>query len=171
MSSAIVKRVQGSIIFVHPLTKSLAYFRQISKTLQFRVLDSQSIDPWFKTTWWLQGRLDLSSVQSISLIKWIPGTPRNLVVKSELSPCSGSAAFRPLNPVTKRSHKVLRWWKITNGFLSPELTKKKEWYNLEEVATVANHSATSTFSQDVFLLDNSTLFRLIFQKSFSCMLL
>ena len=35
-------------------------------------------------------------------IKWVPGTPGYLVVKSKLFPCRGSVAFRQLNPVHRK---------------------------------------------------------------------
>ena len=35
-------------------------------------------------------------------IKWVPGTLEDLVVKSKLSCCSGSAALRQLNPTHRK---------------------------------------------------------------------
>ena len=35
-------------------------------------------------------------------IKWVPGTPGYLVVKSKLFPCKGSVALRQLNPVHRK---------------------------------------------------------------------
>ena len=42
------------------------------------------------------------------LINWVPGTPGNWMVKSKLSPRSGSVALslRQLNPIHKRDHKA-----------------------------------------------------------------
>ena len=37
------------------------------------------------------------------LIKWVPGTPWDLVIKSKLSPSSGPAAFRQLKPNHKKT--------------------------------------------------------------------
>ena len=38
------------------------------------------------------------------LINWEPETPGNWMVKSELSPCSGSVTLTWLNPIQKRGH-------------------------------------------------------------------
>ena len=35
-------------------------------------------------------------------IKWVPGTPRDWVVKSKLSPRSGLVTFRQFNPIHKK---------------------------------------------------------------------
>ena len=39
-------------------------------------------------------------------IKWVPGTPGDLVVKSKLSPHSGSVALRQLNTIHKKGPKA-----------------------------------------------------------------
>ena len=36
------------------------------------------------------------------LLKWVPGTPRDLMVRSKRSPHRGYAVLRQLNPVEKR---------------------------------------------------------------------
>ena len=38
----------------------------------------------------------------LSLMKWVPGTPADLKVKSELSPHSGSVSLRQLDPIHKK---------------------------------------------------------------------
>ena len=63
MSNAIVKTVQGD---TSPFTNILDYFRQISKTLQFKVLDYQPKGTGFQTTLCPLGWLGLSSVQAWS---------------------------------------------------------------------------------------------------------
>ena len=39
----------------------------------------------------------------LRLVKWVPGTPGDWVVKSKLSPCSGTVGLRQLNPIQKKS--------------------------------------------------------------------
>ena len=57
-------------------------------------------DSEIKTSSWLHGQLIL-----LMSIKWVPGTPWGLVVKSKLSPHSSSADLEQLNPVHKKEQK------------------------------------------------------------------
>ena len=51
-----------------------------------------------------------------SQFNWALGTPMHLLLKSKLSPCSGSVILRQLNSIHKWVHKVflsLQTWKVT----------------------------------------------------------
>ena len=65
-----------------------------------RVLVSQSRSPEFKTTVWLQGKPHPFILPR--LIKLVPVTPSDSVVKSKLSPFHGSVALGQLNPIHKK---------------------------------------------------------------------
>ena len=60
-----------------------------------RALDSQSRGPVFKTIGFAPVQLSLSYLP-------VPRTIEDFVVKSKLSPRSGSAALRQLNPIHKK---------------------------------------------------------------------
>ena len=38
----------------------------------------------------------------LNFMKWVPGTPGELKLEGELSPCSGSVALKQLNPIHKK---------------------------------------------------------------------
>ena len=67
--------------------------------LVLKALDSQSSGSKLKTTGWLQYQLSLLSL--LLSIKYVLGTPGDLVVQSKLSRRSGSA-LRQLNSVHKK---------------------------------------------------------------------
>ena len=70
-----------------------------------RALDSQFRSPGFKTTWWLQVQVILSTFWGRLL-----GTHGAWVVKSKLSPPSGSVALRQLNPIHKKETKSFEFF-------------------------------------------------------------
>ena len=43
-------------------------------------------------------------------VKWVPGIPGNLLVKSKLHPCSGPVALRQLNPIHKKETKSFKFY-------------------------------------------------------------
>ena len=67
--------------------------------LVLKALDSQSSGSKLKTTGWLQYQLSLLSL--LLSIKYVLGTPGDLVVQSKLSRLSGSA-LRQLNSIHKK---------------------------------------------------------------------
>ena len=74
-------------------------------SLMVKALDSQWILSSKHFSW---SKVDWSAVHLPRLIKWVPGIYGNSVVKSKLSPCSGSVALRQLNSIHKKGHKVLK---------------------------------------------------------------
>ena len=83
-------------------TGHLLHLKQIfSIILVVKTLDSQYMVP--DSIYWVASSSRLfQSFIPLKLIKWVPGTPGNWVVKSELFPHSGSVALRQLNPIYKK---------------------------------------------------------------------
>ena len=72
----------------------------------------------------------------LGFIKWVPETPGDQVVKSKLSPCSGSVALRQLNPIHKKG---------TKSFLSKIMQKFYSHINLNLTFKKIIHKSNLNF--------------------------
>ena len=93
-------------------------------------------------------------------IKGVVGTPRNRVVKSKLSPRSGSVALRQLNLIHKRGHKVVFFFfsesKIMKNFYSHtvdslylELSRDREIRSRQRKFEIQKILRNEQFSEDL----------------------
>ena len=102
-----------------------------------RALDFVSSGSGFKTTGWLQGQLILPSFQGRSNeYQDLLG----LVVKSKLSPRSGSVAVRQLTPSIKRDHiffyeNAICSWSNLKVYLNDQ---SEHWVYLQELVLCAS---------------------------------